>query len=408
MTVQQPRILPSAAGRVRLCADVRYDSAGSEPETYWFDVPEAYQNDIATTGDPWLACLAPLAVTLNEPLRIEAPVDRVLWGNVEELMRVWSLWHPGLDPVPIEATVRENGGDRDPSTGRRTAAFFSGGVDAFFTVLRHDDPAHLRVRRPVDDLLTVWGFDIRLDKPDEFACMRDALRGAAGELGKGFIDIGTNLRTTRWREATWATLAHGPGLASVALTLGPRFRAAMIGSSAGYARMHPWGSHPVTDPLLSTSETEIVHDGATHERVEKTAYISSSAVAGRTLHVCYQHEASYNCGRCAKCVRTMLALKALGRLEAFQTLDQEFDPTRARPLYIEDHIGEANMAQIGAFAQSRGQDDVVQYVRRSARHSRRSRLPYSVLNRLTRTRFSTWVVPLRSRLARESINLSDC
>ena len=45
-----------------------------------------------------------------------------------------------------------------PAVGLRhqkTAAFFSGGVDAFFTVLKHGDPAGAR-DTSIDHLLHVW------------------------------------------------------------------------------------------------------------------------------------------------------------------------------------------------------------------------------------------------------------
>ena len=133
-------------------ADVTYDDQPGEPQTYWFEFPASYRDQISTSGNPWLVALAPLAVTLGEPLRIQSAVDAELFGNVEELMHVWASWYPHLKPVPV---YPDEVSEIEPGSTRCTAAFFSGGVDSFFTVLRHDDPAHLQVRRPVDDLLTV-------------------------------------------------------------------------------------------------------------------------------------------------------------------------------------------------------------------------------------------------------------
>src|SRR5262249_28976707 len=128
------RIDCPAAGRVRLSAQVRYDDAKLPAETYWFDVPERYAGGLSATGNAWLVCLAPLAATLGGPLRISLPVDRLLARNVGELLSIWTGWYPELRTVPLELEVS----DRElEGTLGRTGAFFSGGIDSFYTVLRN-------------------------------------------------------------------------------------------------------------------------------------------------------------------------------------------------------------------------------------------------------------------------------
>jgi hypothetical protein len=56
--IVQPKDLKD---RARLTATIVYESHGSE--VHWFDVPLAYSDYLATSGNPWLACLLPLAVT---------------------------------------------------------------------------------------------------------------------------------------------------------------------------------------------------------------------------------------------------------------------------------------------------------------------------------------------------------
>ncbi|MDQ3242137.1 MAG: hypothetical protein M3Q09_00175, partial [Gemmatimonadota bacterium] len=70
MEVRDIRLDSSPAGgdRVRLRADVKY--ASGESEEYWFDVPQSRAEELSRTGNPWLACLLPLAATLGEPLAI--------------------------------------------------------------------------------------------------------------------------------------------------------------------------------------------------------------------------------------------------------------------------------------------------------------------------------------------------
>lgn len=53
---------PDNINRLRLVAEVIYDTKGFNPELYWFEVDKKYKDFISTSGNPWLTCLLPLAV----------------------------------------------------------------------------------------------------------------------------------------------------------------------------------------------------------------------------------------------------------------------------------------------------------------------------------------------------------
>lgn len=69
---------------------VTYEDAPAA-EAWWFEVDGAYSAEVSGSGNPWLACAVPLAVSLGQPLRIEAPVDPdpAMLAGVRELMRLW-------------------------------------------------------------------------------------------------------------------------------------------------------------------------------------------------------------------------------------------------------------------------------------------------------------------------------
>ena len=99
---------PTSKKHMRLLAEIAYDHKFLKPETVWFEVAEDYAGFLTGSGNPWLACLLPLAVTLGEPLRIDRPVDRTLYDNVQELMRIWVGWYPHLQVVSVEADLSES------------------------------------------------------------------------------------------------------------------------------------------------------------------------------------------------------------------------------------------------------------------------------------------------------------
>ena len=161
---------PDRAGYTRLCGEVSYDRQTLKPETYWFDVPDKFAPFLSDSGNPWLLCLAPVAITLGEPLRLSRAVDHTLLRGVHELMKVWSSWFPRLKPVAIEADVDV---DREYPTASKTLSFFSGGVDAFFTALYHSETPDPHHQIPIDDLVNVWGFDIPISNTDAFSKIED-------------------------------------------------------------------------------------------------------------------------------------------------------------------------------------------------------------------------------------------
>lgn len=78
------------------------------------------------------------------------------------------------------------------------------------------------------------------------------------------------------------------------------------------------------EPLLfdcfSTSKLKIISSGSEGDRNDKIDFIADNPIAQKYLHVCLKK--STNCGLCSKCLRTLLALDAAGKLDDFR---QSFD-----------------------------------------------------------------------------------
>jgi hypothetical protein len=137
--------------------------------------------------------------------------------------------------------------------------------------------------------------------------------------------VETNLHALRDGVVSWR-LYHGAALASVALLLAPRFHRVLIPASQSYADLFPLGSHPLVDPLWSTEDTELVHDGCEATRSERVARIAQSATALRWLRVCSEEAGEGdNCGRCEKCLRTMIGLRIAGALPRCAGFPQPLD-----------------------------------------------------------------------------------
>ena len=273
-------------------------------------------------------CLMP-AMAGGGRLAMSEPISpRVLRTQREfqAVQRAWSLsWpfgDPPLDEVEVIAPTR-------PAEVRqpvgRVAAFFSGGVDSWSTVLDNPD---------LTDLIFVHGIDIlpRLAHQEGLADRVEArLREAADELGLTLHTVETNLREISEPDgperpvARWEAY-YGCAITAVALFLGRAFDRVLITGDSDYEVQPTIGANWMVDQLWSTEELEIVDAGGRLNRAERTERIASHPLVQRTLRVCWQNpEGAYNCGRCRKCLMTMATLEAFGRLEEVETLPSQLD-----------------------------------------------------------------------------------
>lgn len=322
--------LRASDGEVRGTVDV-----DGEPFEVWFRVTGAP----AELPPEALATMAvPVAMGRGLAVEVPGPVSEAFLTGVGQWQAVFSTWYPDrLEPVAVQAPARR--GSRKRAQGR--ACFFTGGVDSFFSALRHLDA--------IDALVFVYGFDVPLEElPDLRTAVSAGVRAAAAELGKPLVEVETNLHdfSDHFR-SPWGTTYHGAALAAVAHVLAPAFGEVLIGGTHTYADLFPWGSHPLTDPLLSSDRVRLVHDGGDADRVEKTVAVARSEVAMRHLRVCWENrDGTYNCGRCRKCLRTQIALVVAGRLEACRTLPHTIDLDAVRSMPLGDVNSVARHAEL--------------------------------------------------------------
>jgi hypothetical protein len=285
----------------------------------WFAASE----DLGREEDFLLPLALFPAMVSGSHLKLSGEVSPRLLSAVPKIQDIFRLWGDehwggklqGLRWVAVDAGVRNV--SVDPASG--VACFFSGGVDSFYTLLKH--------REEITHFIFVHGFDIDLADQALRAQASRMANEVARELGKTLIEVETNLRSFSDTSVGWIKY-HGAAMACVALLFQRRFRKVFIASSQTYGHLLPWGSHVLLDPLWSTDLTEIEHDGSDARRLEKVAYISEYELPMKWLRVCFKNpDSAYNCGRCGKCLAARITLRMVGALERCKTLphDLSFD-----------------------------------------------------------------------------------
>lgn len=356
---------PDRAGTTRVSVRIRMELQDREL-CVWFDVPEAYEAAISRTGNPWLVLMTPLALHGGEDITLPFPVDPLLLENVQAMMRFWARHFPELRPARVEAPVLQGA----PAEGRKSALFFSGGVDSTFSLLRHDREAAGCGSGPVDDLVFVAGFDIPVGDTAEVELAKSYLGRVAGDHGKNLVALATNLRELDSPYLTRWILSYGCALGTVGHLLEGRYRELVISAAHGYADSPVTGSHPITDPLLSSRSLRFVHDGAAFGRLEKTQWIAAAGNALAALRVCWEGRRHDNCSRCRKCLLTMVALDLAGfrnRAPAFDWSAYSVDELGRQ--YVDTDVQVSFFREIQGDAERRGRQDVAEAAARALRCS---------------------------------------
>ncbi|HYG96117.1 MAG TPA: hypothetical protein VD741_03325 [Solirubrobacterales bacterium] len=293
--------------------------AGLEPKRIWIRT----ESEVEPSADPALPlCLLP-AMRSGGPLTMDERVSPRMLRNQAEFQAIqrswsfgWPFGEPPLEEVEVIAPTRAP--DRPPPGGR-VAAFFSGGVDSFATILDNPD---------VTDLIFVRGIDLlpRLAHQEGLADrVEERLRVAAGELGMPLHAVETNARELSDPLVRWESYSACP-LVAVSLFFAPLFERVLIAGDTDHETQPPIGSARLVDQLWSTEGLEIVDAGGRFGREQRLERIATHPVVRRTLRVCWENPGgAYNCGRCRKCMLTKISLEAIGAREEVATFSPELD-----------------------------------------------------------------------------------
>jgi hypothetical protein len=225
---------------------------------------------VSQTADTFLTAGLFPAMKMGGDLRVEGTVSPT--DTIQDIIK---SWFQGYTSVSIDA---EKSNHTESTNQRGVGAFFSGGIDSYYTLLKHRDE--------ITTLIFVHGFDIQLEKHEFRERASRAFREVAASFDKVLIEVETNLAELLEKISPnfipAGGDAHGAVLASIALLLSPQLKKIYIPSSTPYYVLDPWGSHVLLDPLWSTEDVEIAHDGCEATRVQKAALVAQSDVQTRS------------------------------------------------------------------------------------------------------------------------------
>ena len=294
------------------------------------------------------------AMQLGQNLRVHGRLSRQACFNVTEFQEAWSSWRPDvytkIEVLPDDVIDVPRG-----TSAPRAVAAFSGGVDSMFTALRHKLKWAGIGSYPLNALMMVHGFDMRLNTPNGFKLMVERLTPIVKELDLPLHIVRTNSRETRIQ--SWDH-SHMAELACCLHNFSERFQYGLV--AAGLPYTHPitaWGSTAATDHLLSGDLMRLVDDGGGYSRTEKIGALVGVPTACKALKVCHEGlDADRNCGRCEKCVRTQLNFLAWGwRIPP--CFDEPLDLRRIASIRLQNNFQCEDLRTIYDYALARGMNE---------------------------------------------------
>ncbi|HKI49149.1 MAG TPA: hypothetical protein VKA69_07460 [Desulfobacteria bacterium] len=282
----------------------------------WYSVPpEQWRYISCDVMDPFVIGALLKAMEDEATLRVHGPVSASLLNNLEEFQMIFSTWFADKYH-PIDIVVESE--REDEKCNDKVILSFSGGVDGAFSALCHvlrKGPIKRKLF-DVDAILYIEGFDVNIDYDAQCRNVVERNRKLLAAYSHlTFLNVRTNLKYFLSIKRFW--MAHACVIASVASLFRTMWGGCLVGSSHSYLHLRPWGSHPLTDRLLSSRSFEMHHD-MVFKRMEKLEALFSWPEALKNLKVCWEGQYKYdtlpdaNCCQCDKCVRTMLAFTALG------------------------------------------------------------------------------------------------
>lgn len=329
MRIEKP-IVEERAQALTLRAEITFQG---RRETCFYSVPRAFA-DLADTesANCFLVGMLYPALRYGEDVHVAGTVSaRLLYNLNEYLIPLMVVCDARLRRVTVTADATDasfNAGARAVGTG------FSGGIDSFATICEHfakPSPEGFRIdhlfffnvgahgipRKPGDLETIARQFHARYEK----------FKGFPEEAGLPFVPVDSNVHAFHpWGHLEVATLAT----VSAVMFLQRGIRRYYLASS-GHTYRQLWkflgeGGRPdaierinmMLLPWLSTESLDLIDDGNLYDRSQKTALVAAYPPAARYLNVCYGHDTlDTNCSVCPKCVRTLLTLEILGKLDAF-------------------------------------------------------------------------------------------
>ena len=341
---------------VALSANVTYQG---RTQAVWFAVSRDWAKHLDVDClDPFVLAALPLAMRLGDPIYAAGRVSaRLLFALNTGVPTVIAQIGGSRHPVKVRVAQAVEYAP-PPPVGRGVATGFSGGIDSFCILCDHLGPAALPAQRVTHLIFNNVGAFGRGGTATFRECLPSVL-ACARELQLPVVAIDSNLEEFLGIDSFFDD--HQFRNVAAVLTLQSLLGSQLYASAYRYADCFKRGGNtahwdPVILPQLSTERLQVLAIGGQYSRVQKTERVAAFPVSHRHLHVCVRDGSTGNCSSCWKCVRTMLTLELLGRLDDYREVFDLRTYAKVRSHFIVEMLRSQDplWVEVREFARARG------------------------------------------------------
>lgn len=329
MKISHLRLEPHTEGWTRLVVNI--DASYTKNNTLWVATPDEFADWLTDdVYDAFLVAALWPAMYYNENIEIVGEVSSRLLFNIRNYVQhAIKAYRPQTHFVNVSV----QGTKIAKQTQMRVATGFSGGIDAFTTVIdRLEDEQDMSRRIDTFTFYNVGSHGGgRKEAREIFINRYNLVKGFPKNKGIPFVRLDSNLYDfykDNWEydagtlTRVFGCLAFQKVVKYYYLSGEFSYREHMVNHFDTQLCNIDEMTELYMLGLLSTENMEIILEGAQYNRMEKTIKVAHYAPARQYLNVCVNHWGestdAHNCSHCFKCVRTMKALDVIGVLDDFK------------------------------------------------------------------------------------------
>ncbi len=266
---------------------------------------------------PVMGSLLPISWLFDAEIKIDE-IDEMFYNSIPEFKKGYEAMYPQFKfggKVTADKIIKNEHG------GNGAAALFSGGVDAFSTLLSHLD------EKP--DLITIWGADVDVNNENGWKTVEKHRDEVIDTLGLNGITIKSSLRKSvdegyltqfiskKINENWWHGFFHGIGMLALTAPVAflEKYKTIYIASSFSNDDIGKYtaASDPTIDNYVKFCGCSVVHDGfefCRQDKIHNICEYSEKSGIKIPIRACWQSDDGSNCCECEKCFRTVLGIYA--------------------------------------------------------------------------------------------------
>lgn len=328
--IHRPQIEETTDGICRVIYQIEEDEPTSPPRvnqknlTFEFDAQYAQYLSI-DRGDHLLSMLLLYAMREKQDMKFDMPISERLYYQITTyLIDALHQADPNYAKINVTAELEKSDYVKDPSRRKVVGTGMSCGVDALCTYYTHN------YENTCEDykinILTLFNIGAYHDADGlqmrDYHTDREWVQQFADEAGLPLMTVDSNLIELFQQAHAIVHTMRDCGMILMFQKLFDIYCYSSSGLLLNEFYLNPKKDCAYYDiyllPCLITNSTIFYSANASYSRFRKITTISDFEMAHKYLDVCeFNTKPIKNCGTCIKCMRTLLTLDAIGKLDAF-------------------------------------------------------------------------------------------